>query len=140
VGNPANGSILLELPFSGPTQKISFEVNVASDGVGVDLTGRSISAQVRIDSGLALDPMNPAGVKLYVKTGETSFYADSGFINIQPGTEWQTFTWSNVSIPVYPSPPGAHAPADVRQVGLEFATGAAGTYAAATVHLDTVVY
>lgn len=141
VGNPDNGSILLELPFSAPSQKISFEVNVASGGVGIDLAGRSITAQVRIDMGLALDTMNPAGVKLYVKTGDTSLYADSGFQNILPGVEWQTFTWQNVSTPTYPLPPATgHTPTDVRQVGIEFATGGAGTYAAATVHLDTVVY
>jgi hypothetical protein len=141
VGNPDNGSILLELPFSLPAQKISFEVNVGSGGMGIDLTGRSITAQVRVDMGLALDAMNPAGVKLYVKTGDTSLYADSGFLNILPGVEWQTFTWQNVSNPVYPPAPATgHTPTDVRQVGIEFATGGAGTYAAATVHLDTVVY
>lgn len=142
VGNPDNGSAVLELPFDGPNQKISFEVNVATNDVGLNLAGRSISARIRVDSGLALDPMNPAGIKLYVKTGPSSLYADSGFLDLAAGAEWQTLTFPNVTNPQFTDMTngGVHAPMDVRQVGIEFATGAAGTYAPAVVHVDTVVF
>jgi hypothetical protein len=141
VGDPDPGSVLLNLPFDAPNQKIDFEVNVANNGLGVSLAGRGISLRLRVDSGLALNPMNPAGVKLYVKTGPLSVYADSGFLNILPGSDWQTFTWPNVSTPAYTDPAGPHAPDDVRQLGFELATGdVPGTYSAAIVHVDTVVY
>lgn len=143
TGNP--GSIRLALPFNAPAQKISFEVSVATDNVGVDLAMHSISARVSVLSGYSTDPNNPPGLKLYVKTGETFFYADSGYINIAPGSDWQTFTWANVSAPGYPmrSPtnppyPAEFIPTDVRQIGIEFDTGSGGVYSPATVLLDTV--
>lgn len=140
-GDPELGSAVLGLPFDGPNQKISFEVNVAVEDVGLNLSGKSISVRIRVDSGLALDPMNPAGIKLYVKTGPDSVYADSGFINLAAGTEWQTLVWPNVATPGYiDTARGAHAPTDVQQVGIEFATGAAGTYAPAVAHVDTLFF
>jgi hypothetical protein len=142
MGDPNGnaGSIRLVLPFSGPSQKISFETSVATDDVGVDLRGRSISARISVLSGYSTDPMNPPGLKLYVKTGATFFYADSGYQNIAPGSDWQTFTWGDVSNPLYPMPPypAEFDPTDVRQVGIEFDTGSAGAYSSATVLLDTV--
>lgn len=142
VGDPGGnlGSILLELPFSGPAQKISFEVNVGSDGAGVNLAGRALTARLKVDAGWSADPIAPAGIKLYVKTGAGSLYADSGYINVAPGSDWQAFQWANVSVPTYVDPAGAHAPTDVRQVGLEFDTGSTGVFSAATLHLDTVAY
>lgn len=142
MGDPAGnaGSILLQLPFTGPAQKISFEGSVVTNDVGVDLRSHSISARISVVSGYSADPMNPPGLKLYVKTGATFFYADSGYQNIAPGSDWQTFTWANVSTPQYPVAPypAEFDPADVRQIGIEFDTGSAGTYSAATVRLDTV--
>jgi hypothetical protein len=137
-GNP--GSIRLELPFTGPSQKISFEVSVTTDGAGVDLAGHRISARLSVLSGYSTDPMNPPGLKLYVKTGGTFFYADSGYQNIATSSEWQTFEWGNVSNPQYPAPPypAEFNPADVRLIGIEFDTGSAGAYSAATLLLDTV--
>jgi hypothetical protein len=145
IGDPAPGSALLSLPFDAGSQKISYEVSVVNDGAGVDLTGRAMSVRIKVDMGLATNVNFPAGVKLYVKTGADFVYADSGFINIESGDAWQTFTWANVSFPVYP-PTGAPAPVDVRQVGIEFATGDCGlgaagcpegSYVPATVHMDT---
>jgi hypothetical protein len=142
MGDPSGnaGSIRLVLPFSGPSQKISFETSVATNDMGVDLRGRSISARISVLSGYSTDPMNPPGLKLYVKTGAAFFYADSGYQNIAPGSDWQTFTWGNVSNPQYPMPPypAEFDPTDVRQVGIEFDTGSAGAYSSATVLLDTV--
>jgi hypothetical protein len=145
VGDPLGnaGSVLLALPFSAPAQKIEFEGNVATGAagdVGINLAGRSISARIRVDSGLTADASNPAGVKIYVKTGATSLYADSGYINLLPVSDWQTVTWVNVSNPTYTATPGTHTPTDVRQIGLEFDTGSAGIYTAATIHLDSVAY
>jgi hypothetical protein len=138
TGNP--GSVRLVLPFAGPSQKISFEGSVATNEMGVDLTGHSISARIAVLSGYSTDPMNPPGLKLYVKTGAAFFYADSGYQNIAPGSDWQTFSWGNVSNPQYPMPPypADFDPTDVRQIGIEFDTGAAGSYSSATVLLDTV--
>jgi hypothetical protein len=138
TGNP--GAIRLVLPFAGPSQKISFEGSVGTNEMGVDLSGHSISARISVLSGYSADPMNPPGLKLYVKTGAGFFYADSGYQNIAPGSDWQTFTWGNVSTPQYPTPPypADFNPADVRQIGIEFDTGAAGTYSTATLLLDTV--
>src|SRR5690606_1926092 len=84
AGDPMGnaGSVLLGLPFRAPAQKVSFEVTVAEDDVGVNLQGRSISARISVTAGYAADPSNPAGLKLYVKTGPNSLYADSGYLNI----------------------------------------------------------
>ena len=140
AGDPTGnaGSIRLELPFSGPSQKISYEVGVAMGDTGVNLAARSIRIRISVLSGYSADPMNPPGLKIYAKTGATSLYADSGYMNIAPGADWQTFTWANVSSPAYVDPNGTYEPTDVRQIGVELDTGSAGAYSAATVLLDSV--
>jgi hypothetical protein len=138
-GSPDPGSVLFNLPFSTIEQKISYEITIADGGTGVDLTGRTLRCRLKVDSGLAT-PDGPAGLKLYVKSGGTSLYADGGWNNINVDGQWQTFTWGVGGVVGYVDPTGTHNPADVRQVGIEIATGSAGTFSEGVVHFDSFGY
>lgn len=132
AGNPENGSLKVTVPFNGVDQKL--DVSIALDAT--NLTGKTITAKVKLDSGLSTSPDNPGGAKLYVKTGDAYVYADGGWTNLDGN-------WASLSLNV--SSPGGfvagtHTPSDVREIGIEIATGSQGSYSSATVHIDTVVY
>lgn len=134
-GDPSNGSLELVIPFSGVNQKL----DVSTALTGEDLSGQVLSAKVRLDSGLGSDAENPGGAKLYVKTGEGYVYADGGWVNLDTAGTWVTLT-IDVSTPAGYVAPGTYEPSDVREVGIEIATGGDGTFTSATLHVDTVVY
>jgi hypothetical protein len=132
AGNPENGSLELSVPFDGTDQKLEVSIGVA----GFNMTGKTITAKVKLGSGLSSSPDNPGGAKLYVKTGNQFVYADSGWTNLDGD-------WASLSLDV--SSPGGfiagtHTPSDVREIGVEIATGSQGSYSSANVHIDTVIY
>jgi len=132
TGNPENGSLELSIPFNGTDQKLDVSIGVA----GFNMTGKTLTAKVKLDSGLSSSPDNPGGAKLYVKTGPQFVYADSGWTNLDGN--WASLSL-NVSSPAgYVA--GTHTPSDVREIGVEIATGSQGSYSSAVVHIDTVVY
>ena len=132
VGNPENGSLELTVPFSGTDQKLDVSIGIEP----TSFAGKTITAKVKLDSGLSTSPDHPGGAKLYVKTGDGFVYADGGWTNLEGD-------WASLSLNV--SSPGgfiagAHDPADVREIGVEIATGSQGSYAGASVHIDSIVY
>ena len=138
VGSPELGSVRMSLPFDAVLQKISYEVALGDGNTGVDMTGAIIRCRIKVDSGLST-PDAPAGLKLYVKSGPNYLYADGGWgeaNNINVDGTWQTVVWG-VNTPGYVDPAGPHDPSDVRAVGVEVATGGAGTFTPAVVHFDS---
>jgi hypothetical protein len=121
VGDPAPGSARVELQFTALGQLAELALNVPT----VDLTGKTITAQVRVEAGAP--PTTNA--KMYVKTGAAYLYADSGQVTLVPGS-WVTLR--------YPSTP---ASADVREMGIEFGLTTTETeFSAAIIHVDTFQY
>jgi hypothetical protein len=135
VGDPDPGSAKLTLQLSTGTQSANVAINYGSGTVaGVNLTGKTIRAQVRVEAGAA-----PITAKMYIKTSGTYYYADGGQVNLIADT-WVSATM-NPGIPSYPTAPDAaqYLINDVREIGLEISAVAA-TAVPAVVHIDTLQY
>jgi hypothetical protein len=79
-------------------------------------------------------------VKVYVKSGAGYVYADGGYTAIPTLGTWISATL-NVDAPAYTDTvAGTFSAADIREIGLEIATGSEGTYAEAVLLLDTIDY
>lgn len=141
-GQPNPGSAKLDAAFDDasteemdPLQKVH---SSAFPEVPLDLTGASVTGQIKLVSGGSGDPSCPLGAKLFLKSGETFVWADGGFVNLEEGVWIEASI--DASVPMF-SEPGFDA-ADIREIGIEvFASDAAGCTASAAVLLfDTVVY
>lgn len=129
VGSPDVGSARLAIQFNGPGQLVDFALNIPT----VNLTNKLLKAQVRLEAG---GPATTA--KMYIKTGATYVYADSGQANLVEGT-WVSLAYPNVAGGGYISNVVAYDPVDTREIGIEIAAGPA-SLAPAIVHIDTVAY
>jgi hypothetical protein len=132
-GSPDAGSLRFEIPFDAASQKLQAGVNFAT----VNLTGRTISVEARLTSGLTADPSTPGGIKIYVKSGTAYIYADSGFQNLDTALGWVIYEFA-VDAPAYKD--AGFDPSDVREVGVEIDTNGTGTPGPAVVHVDTLAY
>jgi hypothetical protein len=139
-GMPDNGSIRLTIPFSGPQQQFMLAQGYAP---GVNMSGSTITAQIRVDSGLNATPIYAGEAFFVVKTGAGYVYADGPRTTLDRSAGWQTIS-INVDAPS-PTLPPFHNPCDVREVDLIIQTPAgfidlpdASTYTTAVIHLDTI--
>lgn len=138
VGEANPGSAKLSLNFTAGTQSLNFAINYGSLTVpGIDLTGKTVRAQVRIEPGAP--PTTYA--KMYVKTGSDYYYADSGQVTLVPSS-WVTLSFAAGGTPAYPVPtnPAQYLLGDVREIGLEIAATGIAAAATAEIHIDTVSY
>jgi hypothetical protein len=138
VGEATPGSAKLTLNFTAGTQSANLAINYGSGTTpGIDLEGKTVRAQVRIEPGAP--PTTYA--KMYIKTGATFYYADSGQITLVPGS-WVPVTFPTAGTPSYPLAPDPtqYLVGDVREIGLEIAATGIAAAAPAVIHLDTVSY
>jgi len=139
-GSPDKGSVKIEIPFSAADQKLDVGINLSTPA---DLTGKTLSAMIKLDSGLSTGTSNPGGAKLYVKSGAGFVFADGGWNNLSVGGFTKiTRNPANPGFVDTANEAGAFNQADIREIGVEIATGstATATWSAAVVHLDTVGY
>jgi hypothetical protein len=129
VGNPDPGSVKVEIDFTAPGQIAVLALNFDT----TDFTGRTMSALVTVEDGA---PAQLVG-KMYMKTGETYVYADSGEKPLPAGT-WTPFSIS-ADLPMSVAN-GTHNAADTREIGIEFATPGATAFSTAVIHVDTWQY
>lgn len=135
-GEPDPGSLSVTIPFSAPEEKVTVALNFPA---AIDMSGKVLTAKVRLDSGFGTDPMVPGGVKLYAKTTSAYVYADGGWLNLDvPGT-WQTLTLTLDSPEGYLAE-GEWTPAEVLEIGVEFAANMGGTWETGEFHVDTIGY
>jgi hypothetical protein len=133
VGDPALGSAKVELNFTAGEQMAVLALNYA---VGVNLTGKTITARVLVEAGAPAT----TSAKLYIKTGANFYYADRGAITLIAGT-WLTLTYDTGLAPVYPSPTTAeYALSDVREIGFELSATGIAAPALTVVHVDSIQY
>jgi hypothetical protein len=142
----ADGAFEATIPYSEPSQWVSFGINFASQ----DLTSRIIKARVKIASGLG-DPTElmtaPAGTKVYAKSGMGYCYANGAYFNQgdmghDVGT-WQEIQFNLLRTPDYEDPNCAEPfdPSDVREIGIQFDSNSMSTTATtAVVLIDNVTY
>lgn len=134
--DPAGGepppSLRVELDFGAAGQLAVLARNIDS----TDLTGKILSARVRLEA------QNVGAIvgKMYVKTGETYKYADSGEQSLTPGA-WSTLTYVADDVPAYidNANAGTYDITDVREFGIEFSATVA-PFAAAAIHVDNFAY
>jgi hypothetical protein len=133
VGDPAVGSAKVELNFTAGEQTAILALNYA---VGVNVTGKTITARVLVDAGAPAT----TSAKLYIKTGAGFYYADRGAITLIAGT-WLTLTYDTSLPPVYPMTTTAeYLLSDVRELGIELSATGIAAPAPAVVHIDTIQY
>jgi hypothetical protein len=133
VGEPAPGSARITLQFSADGQLADFARNFG-DGMtpGLNLTGKLITARALAEAGGA-----PTVVaKLYVKTGMTYSYADSGETPLPAGV-WTTLRYQ---MPTYVNDANVYDIADVREIGIEILGRGATAVTPTIVHIDTIEY
>jgi hypothetical protein len=141
AGDPNPGSLQVEVPFSDANQKVQVQVALTP---AIDLTGRVLTARVRVDSGLNTVGDYPGGAKVYIKTGTAFLYADGGWFNIDGmAPAWTTVTF-DVANPAWVDTAGTLEPDNTAIIGIELDTNgtaaAAGTYVPATIHIDSICY
>ena len=138
LGSPAPGSAKLTLRFTAGSQSANFASNFGSGTEpGIDLAGKTLQAQVRMEAG------GPATTyaKMYIKTGATYYYADSGQRTLSADT-WTTLTFAGFGAPSYPTAPDAalYTLGDVREVGIEIGATDIAAPVTASIHIDSVSY
>jgi hypothetical protein len=140
-GSPDPGSLQLDIPYSAASQYVSAGVNI--DPPGVDLTGKTIKAMVKIVSGYGSEEdimTAPANAKLYVKTGANYVYASAAVANITSIGSWTAISF-NTKLPDYNADKDAYDPAEVLEIGIQMDTNSASMSATdAVVLIDSISY
>jgi hypothetical protein len=139
VGNPNAGSASLYIPFSNNSQEITFDLGVSSQ----DMTGKTCSVKIKLDSGLNTNATYPGTANIYLKSGSGWVYGGGPTANLDSTsgpTSWITLTL-NADAPGGTVNSG-YAPSPIMQVGVQINTnsGGAGTFVPAIVHLDEWIY
>jgi hypothetical protein len=132
-GNPMPPSARLEIPFSDVGQQWLFAQNYPTP---LNLTGTTVTAQIKLDSGLLGDPVTSvARAFLVLKSTSAYVYATGVAINLDASAGWTTLTVSSNSPSTLPF---NYDPCDIREIDVEIDTGQTGTYTKAVVHIDTI--
>jgi hypothetical protein len=135
LGTPEPGSAKLTLRFTAGAQSANFASNFGSaTEPGIDLAGKTLQAQVRVEAGAPVTTY----AKMYIKTGATYYYADSGQKTLVADS-WTPLTFAGFGAPSYPTAPDAalYTPGDVREIGLEIGAIDVASAVTAEVHIDS---
>jgi hypothetical protein len=138
LGSPAPGSAKLTLRFTSGAQSANFAINFGSGTEpGIDLAGKTLQAQVRVEAGAPATTY----AKMYIKTGATYYYADSGQRTLLADA-WTPISFAGFGAPSYPSAPdpALYTLGDVREIGMELGATDIASAVAATIHIDSVSY
>jgi hypothetical protein len=139
------GSMQVQVPFTAYNQQSLVQWIFPAV---IDLSGKTVFARVRFDSGGNPNPgSNPNGFRLVVKTGATAFaYGASQYFNLPPSGQTM---FTEYDFPLTATPAGAAVgwdPTQVISIELEFDTGggpaagvdAGGGPSMVTFHVDTI--
>jgi hypothetical protein len=140
-GRPG-GALRATIPYDAPGQYVA--VGIALTGEGLDLGGKIISADVKIVSGVGSESdlsSNPAGAKIYAKSGTAYVYANGVFTNVDAIGEWVTIRFSVEDPDFADEAAAAFDPSQILELGVQFDTS--GTSKSATegvVLVDNIRY
>jgi hypothetical protein len=132
-GNPTNGSVKLTIPFTAPSQTLLFARLYNNP---VNMTGATITAKIKLDSGLITGPTDIGQAFIALKTTAAYVYAAGPDITLDPSAGWMTIT-ANADAPSAGLFPG-YTSCEVRELDVIIQTGQAGNYRQAVVHIDTI--
>jgi hypothetical protein len=140
VGDPAAGSAKLVIPFTSYNQQLDTQINPGT-GSPLDLTGKTIHAKVRLDSGT----FTSGYINLHVSGPDYGHYegATSGSVNASGLTAGQ---WVDLSIDLSAITATGFDASKIIQIGLQFGTGGGpegGAFPTSTqpvtFHIDSIV-
>jgi hypothetical protein len=129
-----DGSLKLTIPFDAPAQLLLLGTVF---NTGLNFTGTSVTAQIKLDSGLITGPSDTATANLVLKSGEGFIYYAGPATVLDPTAGW-------VTLRLDPETPSAEAlaagysPCAIREIDIEIRTGNTGSYQQAVVHVDAV--
>jgi hypothetical protein len=132
-GSPTNGSVKLTIPFDGPGETLLF-ADIYNGGV--NLTGTTVTAQIKLDSGLNTTPVDSGQAFLVLKSTSGYVYAAGTPVNLDSSAGWVTLS-INANAPSATLPFG-YMPCDIREIDVQIQSGQGGTYTTAVVHIDTI--
>jgi hypothetical protein len=137
AGSPDPGSLVVAAAFSSAGQEMGLARVIG--GTGIDLSGKTLTARIRLDTGLSTDAANLASARLYVVTSSQWLCGIGQAVKLSPGGDWVTLTLP-VDSPNYTctSSTGAYDATQVMELGVDINTGARGTYTAGTLHVDSI--
>jgi hypothetical protein len=130
VGSPTAGAVKIEVPFSGRKQNIALRPAAADRTL--DLTNKQLTVQVRRSG--AFD----GGIMVYAMSGpDYTPWVSHGWTML-PSEDWVSITFDPVAIKAKEPD---FDPADIREFGIQFATGDAGstTPGAVTFYVDSIM-
>jgi len=133
TGSPGLGSLALEIPFSAPDQGVN--VRIPLDPTR-DLTGRTLTARVRVDNWDGIIPANPPGAMLFVTAGDAYCWAGGGWVNLAESPDWITLRFDLDEADFGECVGGTIT--DVRELGVNFGTSPAGADGPAALHVDSL--
>jgi hypothetical protein len=127
----------LTAAFSGPSQEIGLARILA--GHALDLKGKTLTAKIRLASGLSTDTANLGTAKIYVATGDQYVCGIGVPTSLTPGGDWVTLSLSGDS-PNYTcsSTSGSYDASQVNELGIIIDTGTVGSYTAGTLYVDSI--
>jgi hypothetical protein len=129
----ANGSLKLAIPFDGPSQTLIFEKLYSAPGV--NMAGATISAYIKLDSGVNASITSAARALFVLKTTASYNYAPGNPITLDSSAGWKLLT---ISADAPAMVPVGYDPCSVYEIDLQIETGTSGTYSAGVVHIDTI--
>jgi hypothetical protein len=132
-GSPANGSVKLTIPFSDVNQQVLF---AQSWPTGINLRGTTVTARIKLDSGLNISPEHAGQAYLVVKSTFAYLYAPAAATNLDSSAGWTTLSL-DADHPLAALPVGYDA-CDIREIDVIVQTPDMGTFTKAVVHIDTI--
>jgi len=128
---PVLSSVKLTIPFDQPAEEMLFAQNMTS----INLMGETVTAWIKLDSGLNTDPVNNGRAFLILKSTAAYNYATGVAKPLDRTAGWVQLTVDAT----HPSQtPVGWDPCDVREIDVSVQTGGTGTYTTAVVHIDTI--
>ncbi len=129
---PTLGSVKLTIPFDQPNEELLF----AQNSHGLNMMGETITAYIKLNSGLNTDATNVGRAFLILKSTAAYNYVAGPMVSLDSSAGWVQLS-INANAPQAAPPPG-YDPCDIREIDISIQTGGSGTYTTAVVHIDTI--
>ncbi|MBN2340463.1 MAG: hypothetical protein JXX29_12525 [Deltaproteobacteria bacterium] len=144
-GDPDAGAVSVTFDPLAADYKVQLGVNLEP---AVDLTGRTITARVKLVEGFTDDPSTPGGTMMFIKTTNGWIWANGSWYDLNEPGEWKTIAFE-VDYPDFENPAVTDTDGtvlyepdhtQVKQIGIHFSTsGTAADEEAGYVYLPTTV-
>lgn len=128
---PVVGSVKLTIPFDQPNEELLFAQNMN----GLNMMGETVTAYIKLNSGLNTGPINVGRAFLILKTTAAYNYVAGPSISLDSSAGWVQLS---IDVNNPPMPPQGYDPCDVREIDVSIQTGATGAYTTAVMHIDTI--